>query len=144
MTATATTKKPIRLNRRRRDEVIQVRVSEDEFEIIRAKAAGAKLTTAEFLRRIGQGHTPKSKVDLGLVRDLGTVAADLGRLGGLLKLWLSEKRNGSLPPHETMAKDIDSLWRDVQVTYAELKAKVEPSDESKANRAKTARTISGL
>lgn len=125
MTTNPTTKRPKRSNKRLRDEVIQVRVSEEELELISANAAGAKLTNAEFLRRLGQGHTPKSKVDLGLVRDLCSVAGDLGRLGGLLKVWLSEKRNGTLPQHEIGSKDIDSLWRDLQTTYGELKAKVE-------------------
>jgi len=118
-------KKPRRSNKRLRGEVVQVRVSDEELELISANAAGAKLTNAEFLRRLGQGHTPKSKVDLSLVRDLCAVAGDLGRLGGLLKLWLAEKRSGTLPQHEILAKDIDSLWRDLQTTYGELKAKVE-------------------
>ncbi|HYX35160.1 MAG TPA: hypothetical protein VE954_18850 [Oligoflexus sp.] len=111
--------------RRRREDVIKVRVDEAELNMISAHAAAARLTNAEFLRRLGQGHTPKSKVDLSLVRDLCSVAADLGRLGGLLKLWLSEKKNGSLPPHDIAVKDIDALWRRVQKTYAELKEKVE-------------------
>ena len=125
MTTNPTAKTSKRSNKRRREEVIQVRVSQEELELISANADGAKLTNAEFLRRLGQGHAPKSKVDLGQVRDLCAVAGDLGRLGGLLKLWLSEKRTGSLPPHEILVKDIDSLWRDVKATYGELKAKVE-------------------
>jgi hypothetical protein len=122
---TTTPAKRKKSNRRKREEVIKVRVDESELAVISANATAARLTNAEFLRRLGQGHTPKSKVDLGLVRDLCTVAGDLGRLGGLLKLWLSEKRSDSLPAHEISAKDIDALWRDVQTTYGQLKAKVE-------------------
>ncbi len=125
MTTSETKKNRIRSKRRRREKVIQVRVDETELGIISDNATAARLTSAEFLRRLGQGHTPKSMVDLGLVRDLCAVAGNLGRLGGLLKLWLSEKRSGSLPTHEISTKDIDALWRDVQATYAELKAKVE-------------------
>lgn len=124
-TATPQSESRKRSERRRRDDVIQVRVNEAELDVISANAAAANLTTAEFLRRLGQGHTPKSKVDLAVVRDLCAVAGDLGRLGGLLKFWLSEKRVGALAQDEITAKDIDTLWRDIQVTYAELKEKVE-------------------
>lgn len=124
-TATPRSESRKRSERRRRDDVIQVRVNGAELDVISANAAAANLTTAEFLRRLGQGHAPKSKVDLAVVRDLCAVAGDLGRLGGLLKLWLSEKRAGALAQHEITAKDIDALWRDIQATYAELKEKVE-------------------
>ncbi len=124
-TGEAAKKKTKKSERRRREDVIKVRVDESELGIISANAAAARLTNAEFLRRLGQGHTPKSKVDLGLVRDLCSVAGDLGRVGGLLKLWLSEKKNDLLPPHDISVKDIDSLWRDLQATYGQLKQKVE-------------------
>ncbi len=125
MTTIPSEEKAARSNRRRRGEIIPVRVDEAELEVISANAAAAQLTRSEFLRRLGHGHTPKSKVDLALVQDLCRVAGDLGRLGGLLKLWLSEKRSGSLPPHDIPLKDIDALWREVQATYGQLKEKVE-------------------
>jgi hypothetical protein len=104
-----------RSERRRRDDVIQVRVTEAELEAISANAAAANLTTAEFLRRLGQGYTPKSKVDL-----------TVGRLGGLLKLWLADKRAGATALTDELAiKDINELWRDIQKTYGALKEKVE-------------------
>jgi hypothetical protein len=37
---------------------------------------------------------PKSVYDLEAVEQLAKVGADLGRLGGLLKLWLSTKTEG--------------------------------------------------
>jgi hypothetical protein len=115
-----------RSERRRRDDVIQVRVTEAELEAISANAAAANLTTAEFLRRLGQGYTPKSKVDLTVVRELCAVAGDLGRLGGLLKLWLADKRAGATALTDELAiKDINELWRDIQKTYGALKEKVE-------------------
>ena len=124
-TTNSRSKSKKRSERRRRDDVIQVRVNESELEVISANAAGAHLTTAEFLRRLGQGHTPKSKLDLAVVRDLCTVAGDLGRLGGLLKLWLTDKRASTQAHPDISAKEIDTLWRDIQATYAELKEKVE-------------------
>lgn len=125
-TATSQSDSRKRSERRRRDDVIQVRVTEAELEAISANAAAANLTTAEFLRRLGKGYTPKSKLDLTVVRELCAVAGDLGRLGGLLKLWLAEKRAGATAmPDEIPVKEIDALWREIQTTYGLLKEKVE-------------------
>jgi hypothetical protein len=49
----------------------------------------AGLSVSTYLRRIGQGRQVKSVVDAEQVRELVKVNGDLGRLGGLLKLWLT-------------------------------------------------------
>jgi hypothetical protein len=52
-----------------------------------AKAAG--MSVARYLREIGQGYQVKGVVDYEQVRELARINGDLGRLGGLLKLWLT-------------------------------------------------------
>jgi hypothetical protein len=47
------------------------------------------MSVARFLREVGQGYRVKSVVDYQQVRELARINGDLGRLGGLLKLWLS-------------------------------------------------------
>ena len=61
----------------------------DEREAIEANAKQAGLSVSTYLRRIGQGRQVKSVVDAEQVRELVRVNGDLGRLGGLLKLWLT-------------------------------------------------------
>ncbi len=61
----------------------------DEREAIEVNAKQAGLSVSTYLRRIGQGRQVKSVVDAEQVRELVRVNGDLGRLGGLLKLWLT-------------------------------------------------------
>lgn len=113
-----------RSERRRREEVIKVRVDDRELETITEHAHSSGMSNAEFLRRLGTGHVPASRVDQMTVRELCKVAGDLGRLGGLLKLWLSEKRAEPTPADSIEAREIDQLWRELSATYGELKQKV--------------------
>lgn len=48
------------------------------------------MSTARFLREIGQGYRVRGIVDYEQVRELARINGDLGRLGGLLKLWLTD------------------------------------------------------
>ncbi|EHK5084626.1 conjugal transfer transcriptional regulator TraJ [Vibrio alginolyticus] len=68
---------------------IKVYCLPEERERIEANAKQAGLSVSTYLRRIGQGHQVKSVVDTEQVRELVKVNGDLGRLGGLLKLWLT-------------------------------------------------------
>ena len=68
---------------------LRVPVSPDEAATIEAGAHTAGLSIAEYLRRVGQGHTAGCILDYERVDELAKINADLGRLGGLLKMWLS-------------------------------------------------------
>ena len=61
----------------------------EEKARIEANAKSAGMSVARFLREVGQGYRVKSVVDYQQVRELARINGDLGRLGGLLKLWLS-------------------------------------------------------
>jgi hypothetical protein len=52
-----------------------------------AKAAGLSLST--FLLRVGAGFEVHTVLDYQRIEELARVNGDLGRLGGLLKLWLT-------------------------------------------------------
>lgn len=46
-------------------------------------------SASAYLRLVGQGYRVHGVVDAQQVRELVRVNGDLGRLGGLLKLWLN-------------------------------------------------------
>lgn len=69
---------------------IRVPALRKDKETIEANAKAVGLSTAEFLRRLGLGFEPPSTLDFEAVADLAKVNADQGRLGGLLKLWLTD------------------------------------------------------
>lgn len=52
-----------------------------------ADAAG--LSVAAYLRNVGLGYEIRGILDYRCVEDLARANGDLGRLGGLLKLWLT-------------------------------------------------------
>ena len=56
---------------------------------IQALAKETGLSVSEYLRRLGLMYQPASVLDYEKVGELLKVSADMGRLGGLLKWWLS-------------------------------------------------------
>ena len=62
----------------------------DEKEEIERQARQAGLSVARYLREVGQGYEIKGITDYERVRELARINGDLGRLGGLLKLWLTD------------------------------------------------------
>jgi hypothetical protein len=62
----------------------------DEEAAIKRQAAVAGLPVAAYLRNVGLGYEIRTVLDLERVDDLARVNADLGRLDGLLKLWLTK------------------------------------------------------
>ena len=79
-----------RPGRRRRDRWVQFRATAEEVEAITAQARMVGLSVGAYLRAVGAGYQPRSVVDRDQVDAMLRVNGDLGRLGGLLKLWLRD------------------------------------------------------
>lgn len=69
---------------------IKVYCLPEEREAIEANAKAAGLSLSAYLMTIGQGYRITGIVDYEQVRELARINGDLGRLGGLLKLWLTD------------------------------------------------------
>lgn len=69
---------------------LRVPVLPEEESAIKSKAANAGLSIAEYLRRVGLGYEIRGILDQNAILHLVKINADLGRLGGLLKLWLTK------------------------------------------------------
>ncbi|AOZ12115.1 CopG family transcriptional regulator [Pseudomonas lundensis] len=85
---------------RRRSKPIEVWVSDEEKSAITEKANEAGLSRSGYLRALGLSTPIRSVVDLKAVADLAKVNGDLGRVAGLLKLWLVEKNGHGARPIE--------------------------------------------
>jgi hypothetical protein len=68
---------------------IRVWVTPDEKAAIEANARQTGHSTSAYLRFLGLGYAPKCITDNERVLELAKINGDLGRLGGLLKLWLT-------------------------------------------------------
>ena len=67
---------------------IKVYCLPEERAVIEENAKRAGLSASTYLREVGQGYQIQGVTDAEQVRELVRVNGDLGRLGGLLKLWL--------------------------------------------------------
>jgi hypothetical protein len=74
---------------RKRQQHLRVPVNSEEKRTIEANAQKAGISVARYLREVGQGYVIKGVLDYQHVRELVRINGDLGRLGGLLKLWLT-------------------------------------------------------
>ncbi len=76
---------------RQRTTHILIRVSPEEKEAIQTIANQCDLTVPAYLRTLGLGFQPHSTLDAKAFEQLAHLHGDIGRVGGLLKLWLSKK-----------------------------------------------------
>ena len=103
-----------------RDQVLPaIRVTAAERAAIEAGAERVQMSTAAYLRALCLGHDPPSKVDLRAIHELGRLRADLGRLGGLLKLWLTDRAGEG-----TEASEVSRVLAEIEQRQAEIEAAV--------------------
>lgn len=74
---------------RKANPPIKVYCLPDEKKTIEENARAAGKSTSAFLLAVGQGYHVAGITDYEQVRELAKINGDLGRLGGLLKLWLT-------------------------------------------------------
>lgn len=74
----------------RKSRQLRVPVLQEEASEIRRLATAAGLSVAAYLRSVGLGYRLHGILDHQRVEELARINGDLGRLGGLLKLWLTD------------------------------------------------------
>ena len=84
---------------RPRGKYIKVFVTSEEMSEIQEKAKMSGLSMSAFLRAIALNQKVRSVLDLHAVTDIVKVNGDLGRVAGLLKLWMLEKRGQGASAH---------------------------------------------
>ena len=105
---------------RKRTKHIMVRVSPEEKKLLEEGAGRCDLSVPAWLRKLGLGHRPASQVDIQALEKIAQLQGDLGRVGGLLKMWLSDR-------HAAQARrlDVPDLVIQLHALQADMKAKVE-------------------
>ena len=71
---------------------IEVWLTSEEKAQIERRAQISNLPLSAYLRAVGLNYPIKSVLDYQAASELIDVAGNLGRLGGLFKLWLAERR----------------------------------------------------
>ena len=76
---------------RRKGPRISVWLLPREKAAIQAKAAAHTMSDSGYLRALGLDMPVKSTLDQEAILELAKINGDLGRLGGLLKMWLTNE-----------------------------------------------------
>ncbi|SEF85462.1 conjugal transfer transcriptional regulator TraJ [Nitrosomonas ureae] len=108
-------KNPKAIKKERRDKKLRVPVLPIEEAAIKNKAANAGLTVAEYLRNLGLGYQVHSIIDNRKMDALLKINGDLGRLGGLIKLWLTNDERAKYVGKSQLHLTLDSI-RNTQST----------------------------
>ncbi len=107
---------------RQRVQPLKVWALPAEAIAIKANAANCSLSVSAYLRNLGMHHHPKTTLDADAVIALAKVNGDLGRLGGLLKMLLTNDER-----LKSLGKDIpkiNDLLDQIHVSQALLLEKV--------------------
>lgn len=102
---------------RKNSTPIKVYCLPDEKAQIQENAEASGLSVASFIRKVAMGYQVESMVDIEQVVELSRVNADLGRLGGLLKLWLAnDPRTDDFSPSliKTLLAKIESTRQELR------------------------------
>lgn len=102
-------------NTRPRGKPIKVWVTDEERALIADRAQQSGMSLSAYLRAAGLNHPIKSVYDLRAVRDMSKVNGDLGRVAGLLKLWLADWRG-----HGAKPSDVEKMMNDFRGLQSEL------------------------
>ncbi|WP_027191918.1 plasmid mobilization protein [Fundidesulfovibrio putealis] len=95
-------------------------VNTEEHAIISANAEMAGLSRSTYIKRVCLGQSTPSLEKQHARRELLKINADLGRLGGLFKLCLSEKDTSIQALH----MEVRRVLREIEARQRELKAAI--------------------
>lgn len=100
-----------------RENALRVWVAPEEKEQIQTNAENCSLSCSAYLRQLGLGYIPASKLDATAMRELAKVNGDMGRLGGLLKMMLTNQERRT-PEAE---KALERLLGEIEQTQCDLR-----------------------
>ena len=93
---------------------IKVWVTPGEKQAIETNARNCGMSNSAYLRQVGLGMPIKSILDQNSIADLAKVNADQGRLGGLLKLWLTNDEKLKLYDRAKLSMNIIKLLEEIK------------------------------
>lgn len=99
---------------------VKIWCSAEDKATIEAAAQASGLSASAYLRVLGLGHQARPIIDIEQGRELVRVNGDLGRLGGLLKLWLTDDAKLEEMAPERMPVIIRGVLSKIEANQDEL------------------------
>ncbi len=105
---------------RRRVRQVHVPVLPSEMTELKRNAGACGLSLAAYLRTVGLHYQPKGVFDTNAVLELAKVNGDLGRLGGLLKMWLTNDDRLKKIGKEEVVPVINGILNEIVTAQTQL------------------------
>lgn len=115
---------------RKRTRLIAVRATPEEVAAIQSRARDCSMAPSTLMRELALNHRPASTVDRQAIARLARLQGDLGRLGGLLKMWLSNDERLALGE----SLDVPGIVRGIDGLRAEVEKAVEALVEKRVEK----------
>lgn len=106
--------------KRRRKQMILVRVDEEEKRKLQEQAKKCGQSVAGLLRSLALHYPLISRVDQYALDTLVKASADLGRLGGLFKLWLTQNSDTKPSLGNRTYESIEALVEEMERNQREM------------------------
>lgn len=104
---------------RKKTKLIQVRATPQEKAELKARADQFGISVGELCRRTIFDAIPKSLTDQTSIHELAALRADLGRMGGLFKGWLSGSFSQPAPSLKSHS-DVVKLLREIETAQKKV------------------------
>ena len=121
---------------------IKVYCFPNERQTIEQQARSTGLSKSSYLLRVGMGYPIRSIVDHHQVEELVKINGDLGRLGGLLKLWLSSEKSIGGIDARTIRETLKKIDRTQDQMLALMQKVLRPQAEPISSPGTSPRTSS--
>jgi hypothetical protein len=100
--------------------VVKTYLAPEEYQQILDSSTQTGLSLSCFVKRVCLGQPAPNRETQQRQREMLKVNADLGRLGGLFKLWLSITD----PPEPELRPEVRRILREIEARQRELKAAI--------------------
>ena len=108
---------------RKESTPIKVWVTPEEKAAIAAKADAHSLSASGYLRRLGLAMPVESTIDQRAILDLVKINADLGRFGGLIKMWLTT--NADFESAQGLQRKLENTLTDVRLLQKKMSDRIQ-------------------
>ena len=114
--------KKARSEQRKRTESISIRFLPEELEQLKGTAYDCAMRPSTFMRQVSLSHRVESVIDKKAILELSKTSADIRRVGGQLKWWLTKNEQLEDAKEEGNSRPkISTIMREI----SELKARLE-------------------
>ena len=110
---------------RRESTPVKVWVTTAEKGAIVEKAAAHSMSSSRYLRGLGLALPIQCTIDQRAVLDLLKINADLGRLGGLLKMWLRSNESLESGSAQALQHKLDGTLNQIRALQKQMSDRIQ-------------------